>query len=308
MSAIDGSTSCAQADDRVVIQIRTALDNARSNDTLAANKEDFFMRILSFILALAASPALAHEFWLEPLDYQIASEGRLEADLVNGQEFTGVKLPYLPQRFVNFVVFAGDQSASVDGRQGDRPALNQAPLAEGLNIAAYQAVNATVNYETLEKFESFVNHKDLGNAIAMHRERGLSEENFGEVYSRYSKTLIGVGDAAGSDRRVGLETELVALTNPYTDDLSDGMQVQLFYREDLRANEQIEVFEKDAGGVVAITTYRTNDEGIAIFPVRPGYRYMVDAVVLRVPTQTLQDTTGTVWETLWANLTFAVPQ
>ena len=266
------------------------------------------MRILAFILALVASPVLAHEFWLEPLDYQVASDGRLEAELVNGQDFTGVKLPYLPQRFVNFVVFAGDQSARVGGRPGDRPALNQAPLAEGLNIAAYQAVNATVNYETLDKFESFVKHKDLGNAIAVHRERGLSEENFGEVYSRYSKTLIGVGNGAGSDRRVGLETELVALTNPYTDDLSGGMRVQLFYRENVRANDQIEVFEKDAGGRVAIATYRTNEQGVASFPVKPGYRYMVDAVVLRVPSEALQDNTGTVWETLWANLTFAVPQ
>ena len=266
------------------------------------------MRILAFILALAATPVAAHEFWLEPLEYQVAPDGKLEADIVNGQQFTGVKLPYLPQQFVNFVVFAGDQSARVGGRPGDRPALNQAPLAEGLNIAAYQARNATVNYETLESFENFVKHKDLGNAIAVHRERGLSEENFGELYSRYSKTLIGVGNSAGSDRRVGLETELVALTNPYTDDLSGGMRVQLFYRENMRANEQIEVFEKDAGGNVTVTTYRTDDQGIAAIPVKPGYRYMFDAVVLRVPTQSLQDTTGTVWETLWANLTFAVPQ
>ena len=112
----------------------------------------------------------------------------------------------------------------------------------------------------------------------------------------------------GSDRRVGLETELVALTNPYTDDLSDGMRVQLYYRENVRANEQVEVFEKDPRSGVVVTTYRTNDQGIARFPVKPGYRYMVDAVVLRVPSQSLQADTGTVWETLWANLTFAVPE
>ena len=265
------------------------------------------MRLLAFILALAAAPVAAHEFWLEPIDYQIAPEGKLEADIVNGQNFTGAKLPYLPQRFVNFVLFAGEDGARVGGRPGDRPALSQAPTGEGLNIAAYQATNATLNYETLEKFESFVNHKDLGDAIAQHRARGLSEENFGEVYSRFSKALFAVGDGAGSDRRVGLETELVALTNPYTDDLSGGMRVQLYYREDARANEQVEVFEKDPAGSVVVTTYRTNDQGIATFPVKSGYRYMVDAVVLRVPSQALQDDTGTVWETLWANLTFAVP-
>ena len=266
------------------------------------------MRLLAFILALAAAPAVAHELWLEPMDYQIPAEGKLEADIVNGQNFAGTRLPYLPQRFESFMLYAGDDAAPVDGRPGDRPALSQAPTGEGLNIAAYQANNATVNYETLEKFESFVDHKNLGDAIAQHRARGLSEENFGEVYSRYSKALFAEGNGAGSDRRVGLETELVALTNPYTDDLAGGMRVQLYYQENVRANEQVEVFEKDADGSVVVTTYRTDDQGIARFPVKPGYRYMVDAVVLRVPSQSLQADTGTVWETLWANLTFAVPE
>jgi hypothetical protein len=266
------------------------------------------MRILAFILALTAAPVAAHELWLEPLAYQVEPEGKLEANIVNGQAFSGVILPYLPQRFENFALFAGENTERVGGRPGDLPALNQEPLVEGLNIVAYQATNAIVNYETLEKFESFVNHKDLGNAIAQHRERELPEENFAEIYSRYSKTLIGVGEGTGADRRVGLETEIVALTNPYTDDLSDGMQVQLFYREDLRSNEQIEVFEKDADGGVEITTYRTNDDGIATFPVKPSHSYMVDAVVLRVPSEELQNTMAIAWETLWANLTFAVPE
>lgn len=307
MSAIAGKTSCAQTDDSAVTQISAALDNTRNKATLAATKEDFFMRILAFFLAFAAAPAVAHELWLDPEAYQVGPEGNLRADIVNGENFEGVVLPYLPQRIVNFVVFAGDQAARVQGRPGDRPALNQSPLAPGLNIAAYQAQDATVSYETLEKFETFVNHKDLGNVIAMHRQRGLPEVDFDEVYSRYSKTLIAAGDGAGSDRRVGLETELVALTNPYTDDVSNGVQVQLYYRENLRADEQVEIFEKAPDGTVTITIDRTDDQGIATIPVKPGHEYMVDAVVLRIPNDELAAATGAVWETLWANLTFAVP-
>lgn len=265
------------------------------------------MRTLAFLLSIFAAPLAAHELWLEPLNYQIESDGMLEAHIVNGQEFEGVKLPYLPQQFENFVVFSGTNAERVDGRIGDRPAMNAAPLGAGLHIGAYQAKNSIVDYETLEKFESFVNHKDLGNAMAVHRERGLPEENFAEVYSRYSKTLIAVDDGAGSDRRVGLETELVALDNPYTDDVSNGMRVQFFYRENVRNGEQVEVFEKDAEGNVVISLYRTDDQGVALIPVKPGHEYMVDAVVLRIPNDALEQETGAVWETLWANLTFAVP-
>ena len=266
------------------------------------------MRIFALIFGLVTTPVVAHEFWIEPIAYQVSPDGRLEAHLVNGEAFFGTKLPYLPQRFDNFVLFAGDEAERVRGRPGDSPAMNVPPLAEGLNIAAYQARNATVNYENWEKFQRFVDHKDFGDVLSAHEARGLSMENFGELYSRYSKALFAVGNGEGADRRVGLETEIVALTNPYTDDLSGGMQVQVYYRNDVRADVQIEVFEKDASGNVAVSFYRTNAEGIGTFPVRAGYEYMVDAVVLREPNAEEAAATGTVWETLWANLTFAVPE
>lgn len=266
------------------------------------------MRIFALILSLVSAPAVAHEFWIEPLSYQIAPDDTLEAKLVNGQEFSGVEIGFFPSRFANFALFAGADAARVQGRPGDTPALNQAPFGEGLHIAVYQANNATVDYETWEKFQTFVDHKDFGDVLSRHQARSLPEAEFDEVYARYSKTLIGVGDSSGADRRVGLETEIVALNNPYTDDLPDGFSVQVFYRDDIRADTQVEVFRKAPDDSVTIELYRTNAEGIATFPVIPGYSYMVDAVVLKEPGETLSEQTGAVWQTLWANLTFAVPE
>jgi len=266
------------------------------------------MRKTILALGLLATPAMGHEFWIEPLAYEIAPEGMLEAHLVNGEEFAGARQPYLPQRYENFVLFAGDEAVRVKGRPGDTPAMNVPALAPGLNIAAYQSRNLTVNYANWDDFQRFVDHKDFGDVLSRHEARGLPTENFGELYSRYAKALFAVGDGEGDDRRVGLETEIVALTNPYTDDLAGGMQVQVFYRNEPRANVQIEVFEKAPDGDVKIDLFRTDDTGIGTFPVRQGYEYMVDAVVLRQPNEEERAATGTVWETLWANLTFAVPR
>lgn len=265
------------------------------------------MRKLALILSFLAAPLSAHEFWLEPTAYQVPVDGRLTANIVNGQNFEGVILPFLPQRFVHFKDFVGDKVSDVEGRPGDTPALDMAPLAEGLNVLAYQARYATVDYETWEKFEKFALHKDLGDLLPRHQERGYPMENFKELYARYSKTLIGVGNGAGSDRRVGLETEIVALTNPYTDDLSAGMKVQLFYQANARANSQIEVFEKAPDDTVSIFLVRTDSNGIATIPVKSGYAYMADAVVLRDPSENNATATGAIYETLWANLTFAAP-
>lgn len=232
----------------------------------------------------------------------------LEAEIVNGQQFDGTELAYIPQRIASFNVFAADRMRPVDMRMGSAPALAVPVLAEGLNIVAYQSTVATVTYENWEKFASFAAHKDLGVALEDHQARGLPETGFVEAYFRFSKTLIGAGNAEGADRRIGLETEIVALDNPYADDLSGGVRVKLFYRAQVRADAQIEIFEKAADGTVTITTTRTDAEGIATIPVKPGLAYMLDAVLLRVPAPALATSTGAVWETLWANLTFAVPQ
>ena len=131
-------------------------------------------------------------------------------------------------------------------------------------------------------------------------------EGFDEVYTRYSKSLVGVGTAQGADRPLGMETELVALTNPYVEP-TDTMQLQLLYQRQVRADEQVEIFEKGPDGYYNVFLVRTNADGIAQVPVKPGLTYMADAVVLREPSEALAASTGADWETLWANITWAMP-
>lgn len=265
------------------------------------------MRIFALCLLSIAPSANAHELWLEPLSYEVSVDGTVAAQIVNGQQFDGLTLSYIPHRAETLAVFYEGQILRLDPRAGDRPALNNPALGEGLHVAAYQTTVSEIEYEEWEKFETFVAHKDLGITLADHLARDLPDAGFKEAYTRFSKTLISVGHGEGSDRRTGLETELVALTNPYTDDLSDGMLVQLFYRATARADEQVEVFDKAPDETVSIFTLRTDDRGIATIPVTPGHSYMVDAVYLREPAAWLSDGSDAAWETLWANLTFAVP-
>ncbi len=257
---------------------------------------------------LAVSPAAAHEFWLEPLVYQPAADSRIEAHIVNGENFEGIKLAYIPRKFKSFVIVHSGRAIPAKNRLGSRPALNQRALGNGLHIIAYQSEADTVNYSKFEKFRKFADHKDFPDIRTRHLQRGLPEKNFREVYTRYSKALIGVGSGQGEDVRTGLETELIALDNPYTADLTDGLRVQLFYAGEVRVNAQVELFEKREGEDATVTLFRTDVHGIATLPVRPGHDYMVDAVVSREPDALKASESGAVWETLWANLTFSVPE
>ncbi|MCF2870638.1 DUF4198 domain-containing protein [Octadecabacter sp. G9-8] len=267
------------------------------------------MRILAALFAFAtALPASSHEFWIEPPAYQIEADGIIRGELVNGQEFIGSQLAYLPQRFERFTVASGMRQANVENRLGARPALDIAPLAEGLHAISYQSRLSTISYAEWEKFVNFAEHKDFADYEDLHDARGLPREGFTEGYWRFAKTLVGVGHSAGNDFRTGLATEFVALDNPYTADLTNGLRVQLYFLDDTLADGQVELFEKAPNGTVDITLHRTNEDGIAVLPVKAGHSYLVDHVILREPSAQLAQQADIEWETLWAALTFGVPE
>ncbi|SHI31333.1 DUF4198 domain-containing protein [Wenxinia saemankumensis] len=264
---------------------------------------------LCAVVLLVPLPAQAHEFWIEARDWQPPAEGMLEADLVNGEGFAGTRLPFLPRNTERLDMIRGEAGAPAPlrARIGDIPAIASAEAGDGLIVLAYVSTPTALTYSEHAVFDRFVAHKDLlggPEAIAaLEEERGLPDEPVTELYTRYSKALIGAGDAAGTDTRLGLETEIVALENPYTGDMADGIDVQLWYAGKVRADARIEVFARTGDETAEPVYLRTDADGIATVPVERGTTYMLDAVVLRVPAEGIaQD-----WESLWANLTFAVP-
>jgi len=263
------------------------------------------MRVISICLALLSTPVAAHEYWIEPLDWQIGANDKVQARLVNGSDFVGIEFAFLPDRFTRFDLISNGRAVPVTGRLGSRPALDKKAPAEGLVVAAYVSTLNLLTYDDRETFEKFVAEKDLG-AVVQARGDQLKDVPT-EVFTRYSKALIGVGDSEGSDSHLGLAVELVALDNPYTDDLSDGLRVQSYQADTPRADTQIELFSRDPEGEVELTLHRTDAEGVAVLPVEPGHDYLVSAVVLRAPDRSIAAATGAVWESLWAALTFAVP-
>lgn len=225
------------------------------------------------------------------------------ADLRNGQKFTGSKLVYFARRTRRFDIMQGDQVTPYQGRMGDLPAFQLDQIGDGLLIINHETVPETLTYETWEKFQAFVTHKGFVDIIQRHHARGLPEQDFTETYSRHAKALISIGDGIGADSLQGMETEFVALANPYTDDLSLGLPVQLFYQGEPRAKTQVEVFERGPDGTVSIYLRHTDTQGHAQIPVKSGHTYLLDAVVLRPAPEADEP----VWQSLWAALTFAVP-
>ncbi len=264
---------------------------------------------LVLVGALAASPTLAHEFWLEAPAYQVQPGAEITTDIKNGQLFEGTTLAYFPNRTERFDLTFEGKTLPIAGRMGDSPALQmKAPARDGLLIVAHEATASSLTYKDWETFVGFTEHKDFKTAIADHRAAGYPEDSVRERYTRHSKALIAIGDGRGSDQELGLETELTALTNPYDADFNDMMEVALTYEGAPRKDIQIEVYEKTPEKVVTVTVYRSDDMGLLTFPVTPGMTYLVDSVVLRPAPDVGETETSPQWESLWASLTFAVPK
>lgn len=229
------------------------------------------------------------------------------ANLRNGQNFEGITLAWFDNRFTRFELAQGGSVQPVEGRIGDSPALNATAPEDGLLVILHETTPASLTYKEWEKFLKFAKHKDFANAATDHTAAGWPKQGFRESYTRHAKSLVAVGHGEGADRAYGLATEFVALSNPYEPEFDNQMQVRVEYDGAPRPDAQIEVFDQAPDGTVTITLTRTDGAGEATIPVSPGHTYLFDAVVLRPSAAAGTAERAPVWETLWAALTFSVP-
>ncbi|MFQ3188505.1 MAG: putative GH25 family protein [Gammaproteobacteria bacterium] len=258
-------------------------------------------------ILLITTPVYAHEFWISPKQYEVAVDEPISANFRVGQSFSGSKQSFLKQRTTQHAFARNGVVTTLSGRNGDRPAMQISGLPDGLVILLHETTNSTLKYKEYEKFESFVKHKAFDSVLEDHQARGLPDTGFRESYRRYAKSLIAVGNGAGNDLSIGLEIEIVALANPYTDDIAGGLPVLVLLAGKPRLNAQVELFARSMNDnqEVKVTLHRTNSMGIALLPVENGYEYMVDHVALKAVEP--KNSYDPVWHSLWANLTFYVP-
>jgi cobalt/nickel transport protein len=261
--------------------------------------------ILIIFLKLGAPNAHAHELWLDSKEFQPPEVGNIEIELRNGQNFSGLNLPYFNKSVKQFFWVQNGKRHKVRSRLGDIPAMSTSIESEGLVLVVYESTPEIITYDQWEEFTDFIKNKDFPDAKKLHLARGLPKKGFKEFYYRYSKALIGLGHSKGSDSNFGLETEFVAQTNPYVDKPEADFTAKLLYQQLPRKNTQVEVFERDPKNHVRVFMLRTDEFGSVSVPIKPGFDYLLDAVVLREATP--QTSNGAVWESLWANITFSVP-
>ena len=266
----------------------------------------FILQVKILIIALGffiskVAPALSHEMWLDTTTFRPAVGDEFQISLKNGQMFEGIELSYFKNRFSEFYYINNDQKFNIESRMGDTPAANLSHYNNGLLIGVYVSTKSTITYNSMDKFEDFAAEKGEDWAIETHFDSQFPETNFKEDYFRFSKILIGVGDAKGTDQSMGLKHELIALTNPYIFSASDEFSVQLLFNNQPQKNRKITIFERDGNKKVSVRTAFTNLNGICKFKVTQGNEYLIDNVILELNNNFENDI---FWTSYWAALTF----
>ncbi len=262
-----------------------------------------------FLLLIAYSiRANAHEFWIEPTQYQL-NDDLINAHLRVGQEFQGMVLMYNPQDFKTFKILSGSKNKKekIKGILGDVPAINITTNLDNLLIIYHETKDKYVDYKKFQKFEDFVNEKGYQQLINTHFEKGFPESNFIESYRRYAKSLITLNGSEGKDKKTGLLFEFVLDQNPYIELNSKQMSGTLYYKKKPLKKNLVTIFSKYKNTKLSIVNTITDDKGKFTFDIEPGREYLLDSVVI-YPLKADPEKNEPIWHSDWASTTFLIPE
>ena len=252
--------------------------------------------------------ANAHEFWIEPTQYQL-NDDLINAHLRVGQEFQGMVLMYNPQDFKTFKILSGSKNKKekIKGILGDVPAINITTNLDNLLIIYHETKDKYVDYKKFQKFEDFVNEKGYQQLINTHFEKGFPESNFIESYRRYAKSLITLNGNEGKDKKTGLLFEFVLDQNPYKKLNSGQMSGILYYKKKPLKKNLVTIFSKYKNTKLSIVNTITDDKGKFTFDIEKGREYLLHSVVI-YPLKADPEKNEPIWHSAWASTTFLIPE
>jgi len=266
----------------------------------------FREQFIALLLIVVSAQLAAHEYWIEPVSYQLAPGERLKAQLKVGQRFSGDTQVYLPGNIRQFQITSGDTVSEVNSRIGDLPALDQRIPAAGLTTVSLVSNIYTLKYTESGQFEQFLAYEGLERILDEHRRRGLPASGFKEAYQRFAKSLVQVGDGNGADRLLGLGFEWLLETNPYR--VADNrLQARLFWRGVPLEAVKARLFVRRDGRIEE-TLLTTDKQGRVRFSPQPGSEILLNAVQMREPSSRFPAPEGSAWISYWTTMTFLLPE
>lgn len=245
----------------------------------------------------------AHEYFLEAQPYQVNSGDQFGIIHKNGTRFKGSAYPWIDRWNIRSEAWQDGQSQEVRGKDGDRPALQLQARKPGLITIIHESDWSLLTFKKWQKFIEYLDDEGLPELANVHIERNLPQTEFKEIYARFAKTLVQVGEPGiGADQETGLTIELTALANPYGLARGQTLPVRLTFNGKPLTNMPIKTFF--GHGTDQLAFVRTDADGRAEIPDSGAGPYLLNSVLILPEDQNSDKALGSVWRSYWASLTF----
>ncbi len=262
-------------------------------------------RFLAAVLAVAAaSPAIAHDFWLQPKGFQFPAPARAPFVILVGHG-------PVRQRWavdLNRVVFL--RSFGPGGVQDRRTELREGGGVDGVlqfsksgtYVVAMQTTPAESDLPAL-RYNSYAAEEGLTPALVLRQRAGQTESNGREIYSRRVKALIQVGSVGGPQphvtRPVGLSLEIVPERDPYRLKPGEALPVRVLFEGRPLAGALVKLTNLDFD-TRPVETHRSDRAGRAAFSVPNHGAWLINVIW----TKPIRGNPKADFDTTFSSLTF----
>lgn len=261
---------------------------------------------------LAALPASAHDFWLQPDRFvaDLNDETSFALQVGHGDDRQRSQVPL--RRIMRFAALTpeGDEldlraALHLGGEGSDGRYTLRTP---GAYVLLFETDNKAQNHLPAAFFNAYLRTEGLEPALAYRAARQLAGRDGAERYSRVAKAIVQAGPAGSgaqdqAARVLGLPLEIILARSPYLEPQPASLPVQVRYEGRPLAGGLVKLtsLEDDAEPV---ETQLTDQAGHANFKW-PGKGSWVLNVVWTKPV-TASD--GIDFETIFSSLSFGIPR
>lgn len=256
---------------------------------------------------LICSPISAHDMWLVVERSHVAAGDKVNVAIAVGMDFPN-SLNAISTERVSVLATDGTNRIeefefNVDSASNATVAQFQPPEA-GLWIVGVTTRPNTIELESM-KFNDYLLHDGMPHVLAGRMDRGELDRDAVEQYSKYTKTLVVVGDGAAEDQSgyqtpLGHKLEIVLLESPLQKHVGDTLRAQVLFEGKPLQGANL-CWDHPGNGEAFTGQTWTDKDGVALIPL--GYSGLM---TLRLVHMTRPQTDSHEWESFWSSFTFAV--
>jgi uncharacterized GH25 family protein len=264
----------------------------------------------SVLLALAAMPAAAHDFWLQPSQYRVAPQTTVPLTLQVGHGPYRQRSPIAARRITRFqAIDPGGAAIDLHARLHVGAADADADLqlaTPGTHLLVLETDNRAMTSLPAIRFNDYLRAEGLTPALAERERTRRMDRDGAERYGRHAKALVQVGspgtDTTIATRPLGLALEIVPERNPYALPHSDELPIHVLYLGQPLPGALVKLtrLEHDESPV---ETHRTDAAGRAVFSVPAHGSWLLNVIW----TRPLPPADDMDFETSFSSLAFGYP-